>query len=62
VKRVIAILGVPRLVEAITAFLSWLAVTIQARIPLGYGDTDLAELSRNRENAHWPTLPQRIVR
>jgi hypothetical protein len=34
VKRVIAILGVPGLVEAIAAFLAWLAVTMRASIRL----------------------------
>jgi hypothetical protein len=32
-KRVIVILGLPGLLEAITAFLSWLAVTIRGRHP-----------------------------
>jgi hypothetical protein len=34
VKRVIAILGVPGLVEAIAAFLSWLSLTMRASIRL----------------------------
>jgi hypothetical protein len=45
-KRVIAILGVPRLVEAITAFLIWLAVTMRPSIRLKAScDTNLRELS-----------------
>ena len=48
VKRVIAILGVPGLVEPIAAFLSWLAVTMRPSIGLNASwDTNLRELSPN---------------
>jgi hypothetical protein len=41
VKRVITILGVPGLVEAITAFLAWLAVTIRLSIRLKVPETPI---------------------
>jgi transposase len=41
VKRVIAILGVPGLVEAITAYLAWLAVTMRPSIRLKATETPI---------------------
>jgi hypothetical protein len=41
VKRVIAILGVPALVKAITAFLSWLAVTMRTGIRFNATETPI---------------------
>ena len=47
-KRAIAILGVPGLVEAITALLGWLAATMRASIRLkASSDTNLRALSPN---------------
>jgi hypothetical protein len=60
IKRVVAILGVPGLIEAIEAFLSWPAVTMVQHPARGDADTNLRELSRHLLKGYRARCPSRI--